>query len=133
MWSYGTWIFIYSTNVPMICVFITNKVYVLESCTWQSILDTTLCDQINQWSVAVWWFSSGASQVRGKRFTVCTEITIILGTVRFTIRGGCLRYKWYNAHFLKKSSVELPISSFGDHLINILRKVNRLIYAFKIN
>jgi hypothetical protein len=33
----------------------------------------------------------------------------------------------------KKSSVELPFSSFGDHLINILRKVNRLIYAFKIN
>jgi hypothetical protein len=71
--------------------------------------------------------------VRGKRFTVCTEIEIILGTVRFTIRGGRLRYKRYDAHFLKKSSVELPFSSFGDHLINILRKVNRLIYAFKIN
>jgi hypothetical protein len=71
--------------------------------------------------------------LRGKQFTVCTEITIILGTVRFTIRGGRLRYKRYDAHFLKKSSVELPFSSFGDHLINILRKVNRLIYAFKIN
>jgi hypothetical protein len=35
--------------------------------------------------------------------------------------------------FKKKSSVELPFSSFGDHLINILRKVNRLIYDFKIN
>jgi hypothetical protein len=35
--------------------------------------------------------------------------------------------------FGKKSSVELPFSSFGDHLINILRKMNRLIYAFKIN
>jgi hypothetical protein len=33
----------------------------------------------------------------------------------------------------KKSGVELPFSSFGDHLINILRKVNRLIYAFEIN
>jgi hypothetical protein len=46
-----------------------------------------------------------------------------------------LRYKLYDAHFFgeKKSSVELPFSSFGDHLINILRKVNRLIYAFKIN
>jgi hypothetical protein len=55
------------------------------------------------------------------------------GSVRFTIRGGRLRYKRYDAHFLKKSSVELPFSSFGDHLINILRKVNRLIYAFKIN
>ena len=33
----------------------------------------------------------------------------------------------------EKSSVELPFSSFGDHLINIWRKVNRLIYAFKIN
>jgi hypothetical protein len=54
-------------------------------------------------------------QVRGKRFTVCTEIAIILGTVRFTIRGGRLRYKRYDAHFLKKSSVELPFSSFGDH------------------
>ena len=65
---------------------------------------------------------------------LCTEITIILGTVRFMIRGGRLRYKRYDAHFLKKkSSVELPFSSFGDHLINILRKVNRLIYAFKIN
>jgi hypothetical protein len=62
--------------------------------------------------------------VKGKRFTVCTEITIILGTVRVTIRGGRLRYKRYDATFLKKSSVELPFSSFGDHLINILRKVN---------
>jgi hypothetical protein len=70
------------------------------------------------------------SDVRGKRFTIFTEIT---GTVQFTIRGGCLRYKRYDAHFLKKSSVELPFSSFGDHLINILRKVNRIIYAFKIN
>jgi hypothetical protein len=69
--------------------------------------------------------------VRGQRFTVFTEISIILGTVRFTIRGGHLRYKRYDAHFLKKSNVELPFSSFGDHLINILRKVNRLIYAFK--
>ena len=65
--------------------------------------------------------------LRGKRFTVCTEIVIILGTVRFTMHGGRLRYKRYDAHFLKKSSVELPFSSFGDHLINILRKVNRLI------
>jgi hypothetical protein len=71
--------------------------------------------------------------LRGKRFTVCTEITIILGTVWFTIRGGRLRYKQYDVHFLKKSSIELPFSSFGDHLINILRKVNRLIYGFKIN
>ena len=55
------------------------------------------------------------------------------GDVRFTIHGGRLRYKRYDAHFLKKSSVELPLSSFGDHLINILRKVNRLIYTFKIN
>ena len=68
--------------------------------------------------------------LRGKRFTVCTEIAIILGTVRFTIRGGHLRY---NANFFEKSSFELPFSSFGDHLIKILRKVNRLIYAFKIN
>jgi hypothetical protein len=52
--------------------------------------------------------------VRGKRFTVCTEISIILGTVRFTIRGGFLRCKRYDAHFLKKSRVELPFSSFGD-------------------
>ena len=71
-------------------------------------------------------------QVRGKRFTVCTEITIILGTVRFMIRGGRLHVR-YDAHLKKKSSVELPFSSFGDHLINILRKVNRLIYAFKTN
>ena len=71
--------------------------------------------------------------VRGKRFTVCTEIVINLGTIWFTIRGGRLRYKRYDAHILKKSSVELPFSSFDDHLINILRKVNRLIYAFKIN
>jgi hypothetical protein len=72
-------------------------------------------------------------KVRRKRFTICTEIAIILGMVRFTIRGGRLRYKRYDANFLKKSSVELPFSSFGDRLINILRKVNRLIYAFKIN
>ena len=70
-------------------------------------------------------------EVRGKRFTVCTKIAIILGTVRFTIRGGRLRYNRYNAKFFrKKSSVELPFSSFGDHLNNNLRKVNRLIYAF---
>ena len=39
---------------------------------------------------------------KGKRFTICTEIAIILGTVWFTIRGGRLRYKRYDAHFLKK-------------------------------
>ena len=49
------------------------------------------------------------------------------------IRGGRLRYKRYDAHLKKKNSVELPFPSFGDHLINILRKVNRLIYAFNIN
>ena len=77
---------------------------------------------------------SGGIKVRGKRFTVCTEIAIILEMIWFTISGGCLRYKRYDAHFLrKKGRVELPFSSFGDHLINILRKVNRLIYAFKIN
>jgi hypothetical protein len=76
------------------------------------------------------WLDLSVFQLRGKRFTVCTEITIILWTVRFTIRGGRL---WYNAHFLKKSCVELPFSPFGDHLINILRKVTRLIYAFEIN
>ena len=75
----------------------------------------------------------GLKELKGKRSTVCTEIAILLGTVRFTIRGGRLRCKRYDAHFLKKSSVELPLSSFGDHLINILRKVNRLIDAFKIN
>ena len=81
------------------------------------------------------WAINFLSGLRGKRFTVCTEITIILGRVRrFTIRGGLLRYKRYDANFLKKkSSVELPFSSFGDNLINILRKVNRLIYAFQIN
>ena len=41
-------------------------------------------------------------ELRGKRFTVCTEIAIIFGTVRFRIRGGRLRYKRYDAHFLKK-------------------------------
>ena len=71
--------------------------------------------------------------LRGKRFTVCTEIAIILGTVRFTIRGAAYDTNDMMLIFLKKSSVELPFSSFGDHLINILRKVNRLIYAFKIN
>jgi hypothetical protein len=42
-------------------------------------------------------------KVRGKRFTVCTEIAIILGTFRFTIHGGRLRYKRYDAHFLRKN------------------------------
>ena len=56
---------------------------------------------------------------RGKRFTVCTEIAMILEMVRFTIRGGRLRCKRYDVHFLKKSNVELPLSSFGDHLILI--------------
>ena len=73
------------------------------------------------------------SSKSNRNYTKCTEIAIILGTVRFTIYGGHFRYKRYDAHFLKKSSVELPFSSFGDHLINILRKVNRIIYAFKIN
>jgi hypothetical protein len=41
-------------------------------------------------------------EVRGKQFTICTEIVIILGMVRFMICGGRLRYKRYDAHFLKK-------------------------------
>ena len=45
---------------------------------------------------------NGIRVLSGKRFTVCTEIAIILGTLRFTIRGGRLRYKRYDAHFKKK-------------------------------
>lgn len=33
-----------------------------------------------------------AGRLRGKRSTVCTEITITLGMVRFTICGGSFRY-----------------------------------------
>ena len=55
---------------------------------------------------------------KGETIHRITEIAIILWTVRFMIRGGRLRYKRYDAHFLKKSSVELPFSSFGDQLIN---------------
>ena len=39
---------------------------------------------------------------------------------------------YFVSHFIG-TRVELLFSSFGDHLINFLRKVNRLIYAFKIN
>ena len=64
--------------------------------------------------------------LRGKRFTVCTEIVIILGTVRFGSRyvEAANNTNDMMLIFGKKSSVELPFSSFGDHLINILRKVN---------
>jgi hypothetical protein len=53
------------------------------------------------------------------------------GSVHDTWRPLTIQTIWCS--FLKKSSVELPFSSFGDHLLNILRKVNRLISAFKIN
>jgi hypothetical protein len=53
------------------------------------------------------------------------------GSVHDTWRPLMIQTIWCS--FFEKSSVELPFSSFGDHLINILRKVNRLIYAFKIN
>jgi hypothetical protein len=53
------------------------------------------------------------------------------GLVHDTWRPLTIQTIWCS--FFEKSSVELPFSSFGDHLINILRKVNQLIYAFKIN
>jgi hypothetical protein len=61
--------------------------------------------------------------LRGKRFTVCTEITIILGTVRFMIRGGRLRYKRYDAHFLKKSSVFFHKRYISRYLICITIRI----------
>jgi hypothetical protein len=64
---------------------------------------------------------------KGETIHRITEIAIILWTVRFMIRGGRLRYKRYDAHFLKKSSVELPFSSFkGQHTNNYKLKNMRL-------
>jgi hypothetical protein len=60
---------------------------------------------------------------KGETIHCITEIAIILWTVRFMIRGCRLRYKRYDAHFLKKSSVELPFSSFGDQLINQISNI----------
>jgi len=81
----------------------------------QTLIDWDLCIQfevlfffhlrhasLNMWVVfghGIFYSHLWYSRLRGKRFTVCTEIAIILWTVRFTIRGGRLRYKRYDAHF----------------------------------
>jgi hypothetical protein len=31
----------------------------ISACSWQDVLDTTLCDKVCQWLAAGWWFSPG--------------------------------------------------------------------------
>ena len=36
-----------------------NQSCEFEPCSWQGVLDTTLCDKVCQWLAAGWWFSPG--------------------------------------------------------------------------
>jgi hypothetical protein len=43
LWSYGSWIYNYLCN---------QHLSPLNSCSWQGVLDTTLCDKACQWKQA---------------------------------------------------------------------------------
>jgi hypothetical protein len=38
-----------------------NQSCEFEPCSWQGVLDTTLCDKVCQWLAAGWWFSPGTA------------------------------------------------------------------------
>jgi hypothetical protein len=69
------------------------------------------------------------------RYLICITIHItirVIGNCNYSLKS--MLVDMMLIFFLKSSVfVELPFSSYGDHLINILGKVNRLIYTFKIN
>ena len=51
-WSYGSWIYNYLCNQCL-----SPLTWVRIPLRW-GVLDTTLCDKVCQWLVAVWWFST---------------------------------------------------------------------------
>ena len=55
-----------------------------EPCSWQGVLDTTLCDKVCQWLAAGLWFSPG-TLVSSTYKTDCHDITEILLKVTLNI------------------------------------------------
>ena len=53
-----------------------------KPCSWQSVVDTTLCDKVCQWHVTGRWFSSG-TPVSSINITDRHDITEILLKVAF--------------------------------------------------
>jgi hypothetical protein len=51
-WSYGSWICNYLCNQ---CLYHWNCEF--EPCSWQSVLDTILCDKVCQWLATGRWFT----------------------------------------------------------------------------
>jgi hypothetical protein len=79
-----------------------------ESCSWRSVLDTTLCDKVCQWLVAGQWFSPG-TLVSSINKTDCHDITEILLKVVLTVMEyRCQKWPWIcstcRKHFLVLSS-----------------------------
>jgi hypothetical protein len=75
-WKYGSWIYYYLCNQclsPLNCDF--------ESCSWWSVLNTTLCDKVCYWLAAGHWFSPVSSTNK----TDCHYITEILLKVALNI------------------------------------------------
>ena len=46
---------------------ITTNVVSSNPCSWWSVLDTTLCDNVCQWLATAWWFSLGTPVSSNKK------------------------------------------------------------------
>jgi hypothetical protein len=82
--SYGSWIYNYLGNRCL------QPLKLFESCSWDSVLYTTLCDKVCQWLTTGQWFSPGIL-VSSTNKTVRHDITEILLKV-------ALRTKISNPH-----------------------------------
>ena len=63
-----------------------------KSCSWQGVLDTTVCDKVCQWLVAGQWFSLGILVFSSYK-TDCHKITEILLKVVLNAITPTLKYK----------------------------------------
>ena len=46
-------------NLILVWFTTTDASSAFKSCSWWSVLDTTLCDKVCQWLATGWWFSPG--------------------------------------------------------------------------
>jgi len=72
-----------------------------ESCSWQDVLDTTLCDKVCQLLATGQWFSPG-TPVSSTNKTDCQEITEILLKVALNIINQAINLNCMYIHFIKQ-------------------------------
>jgi len=70
----------------------------MKHCSWQGVLDTTLCDKICQWLPTDRWFSPVSSTNKTNRQDI-TEILlkVVLNTINQTVNMKHIKTKFWNS------------------------------------